>query len=178
MNNIKQFLAFVLIIGSVMWGLKSFEVLNITFPFIFSFLFILIGLATVVVVFGKHDIPALIIGTTLFLLGILLYLNQNFSSIPFASLLLPTAMFMIGINLIILFLDNPKLPAFLLVSSVFIGFPFFFLSRAGSMTFTSLLEAVLEMVLNYWLILFLALISLIFILIQGKNTKNDEDSAN
>ncbi|MBN8544544.1 MAG: hypothetical protein J0L60_00295 [Ignavibacteria bacterium] len=175
MNNIKQFIAFVLLIGSVMWGLKAFNVLDITFPFIFSFLFILIGLATVVVVFGKHDIPALLIGTTMFLIGILIYLNQNFYSIPWADLLLPTAMFMIGVNLIVLFLDNPKAPQFLLVSAVFIGFPFFFLSKENSMTVTSMLEAILEMASKYWLIIFLAAISVFFILLQGNFTRKDDE---
>ncbi len=175
MNNIKQFTAFVLLIGSVMWGLKAFSVIDITFPFIFSFLFILTGLATVVVVFGKHDIPALIIGTTMFLIGILIYLNQNFYSIPWADLLLPTAMFMIGVNLIVLFLDNPKVPQFLLVSAVFIGFPFFFLSNEGSMTVTSMLEAIVEMAAKYWLIIFLAAISVTFILMQGNISSKDDD---
>ena len=175
MNNIKQFIAFVLLIGSVMWGLKAFNVLDITFPFIFSFLFILIGLATVVVVFGKHDIPALLIGTTMFLIGILIYLNQNFYSIPWADLLLPTAMFMIGVNLIVLFLDNPKAPQFLLVSAVFIGFPFFFLSKENSMTVTSMLEAILEMASKYWLIIFLSAISVFFILLQGNFARKDDE---
>jgi hypothetical protein len=175
MDNIKQFLAYVLLIGSVMWGLKAFEVLDITFPFIFSFLFILIGLATVVVVFGKHDVPAIIIGTTMFLVGILIYLNQNFDSVPWATLLLPTAMFMIGINLIVLFLDNPKVPAFLLVSGVFVGFPFFFLSIEGSMTMISMLEAIVAMAEKYWLIIFLALISVILLLLQNKSPKKEED---
>lgn len=175
MNHIKQFIAFVLVITSVMWGLKAFEVLDITWPFIFSFLFILTGLATVVVVFGKHDVPALIIGTTLFLIGILIYLNQNFMSIPWASLLLPTAMFMIGVNLVILFLDNPKAPGFLIVSVVLIGFPFFFLSQENSMTPDSMLEAILEMVAKYWMIIFLAVISVIFILLQGKSNKDENE---
>ncbi len=175
MSHIKQFLAYVLIIAAVMWGLKAFEVLDITWPFIFSFLFILTGLATVVVVFGKHDVPALLIGTTMFLVGILIYLNQNFMSIPWASLLLPTAMFMIGVNLVILFLDNPKAPGFIIVSAVFIGFPFFFLSRENSMTTASMLEAIIEMVIKYWLIIFLATISVIFILLQGNNKKDEEE---
>ncbi len=175
MSHIKQFLAYVLIIAAVMWGLKAFEVLDITWPFIFSFLFILTGLATVVVVFGKHDVPALLIGTTMFLVGILIYLNQNFMSIPWASLLLPTAMFMIGVNLVILYLDNPKAPGFIIVSVVFIGFPFFFLSQENSMTPDSMLDAILEMISKYWLIIFLATISVIFILMQGNNKKDEED---
>lgn len=175
MSHIKQFLAYVLIIAAVMWGLKAFEVLNITWPFIFSFLFILTGLATVVVVFGKHDVPALLIGTTMFLVGILIYLNQNFMSIPWASLLLPTAMFMIGVNLVILYLDNPKAPGFIIVSVVFIGFPFFFLSQENSMTPDSMLDAILEMISKYWLIIFLATISVIFILMQGNNKKDEDD---
>ncbi len=175
MNHIKQFLAFIFIIVAVMWSLKTFAVLDITWPFIFSFLFILTGLATVVVVFGKHDVPALLIGTTMFLVGILIYLNQNFMSIPWASLLLPTAMFMIGVNLIILYLDNPKAPGFIIVSAVFIGFPFFFLSNENSMTPDSMLEAILEMVAKYWLIFFLASISVVFILLQGNNKKDEND---
>jgi len=153
-------------------------VLDINWPFIFSFLFILSGLATVVVVFGKHDVPALLIGTTLFLVGILIYLNHNFMSIPWAQLLLPTAMFMIGVNLIILFLDNPKVPGFLIVSVVFIGFPFFFLSQEDSMTLSSMFTAIGDMVTKYWLIIFLAVISVVFILLQGKNSGENGDNDN
>jgi hypothetical protein len=47
-------------------------------------------------------------------------------------------------------------PAFLLVSSVFVGFPFFFLSIEGSMTMISLLEAIVSMAEKYWLIIFLS----------------------
>ncbi|MBE2280660.1 MAG: hypothetical protein IAE91_09725 [Ignavibacteriaceae bacterium] len=142
--------------------------MDITFTFIFAFGFILVGLATVYIVFGKHDTSALIIGTTVFLIGILIYLNEQFFLMDWQQLLLPAGLVIIGINLLMLFFDDPKNYKALFISLVFFFVPIVLLSNKGTLNLDGYIKSLWNVLEKYWLIILLAVVSLIFVLSQHK----------
>lgn len=168
MEHAKNFVIYLLLLVSITMLLKFFGVLDITFTFIFAFGFILVGLATVFIVFGKHDTSALIIGTTVFLIGILIYLNEQFFLMDWQQLLLPAGLVIIGINLLMLFFDDPKNYKALIISLVFFFVPIVLLSNKGTLNLDGYIKSLWNVLEKYWLIILLAVVSLIFVLSQHK----------
>ncbi|NUM72098.1 MAG: hypothetical protein HUU43_14730 [Ignavibacteriaceae bacterium] len=177
MNYLKEFAIYVGLMFAITMILKFFGVLNITFTFIFSFLFIVIGLATVYFRFGKKDKPAIVIGTIIFLLGVLNNLNEHFFLMSMSQLYLPASLYIIGIVVLMLYIDEPKKVSYLFLSLFFISVPFFILSNRGGIRFDSIMAAALMVFSKYWLILLLAVISILFLVFQN-SVKQEEKKEN
>ncbi len=173
MNYLKEFAIYAGLMFGITMILKFFGILNITFTFIFSFLFIVIGLATVYFRFGKKDKPAIVIGTIIFLLGVLNNLNEHFFLMSISQLYLPASLYIIGIVVLMLFIEEPKKISYLFLSLFFISVPFFILSNRGGIRFDSIMDATLMVFSKYWLIFLLAVISIFFLVFQN-NLKVEE----
>ncbi|RPI66198.1 MAG: hypothetical protein EHM47_17230 [Ignavibacteriales bacterium] len=143
--------------------LRISGIISFTSIELLSYVLMFSGVTAVYYAFGNDRKGLLFIGSTIFLIGIIVYVNARFDLEDTRQLLFPSVMLIMGIGFLLLFMDASSQKLFLTLSLIFIigGLLFIFIFR--SFAFSALAESLWSMIKDYWIV-FLIVAGLLFIL--------------
>jgi hypothetical protein len=133
-----------------------------------SYLLTLSGAAIVYTSFGNDRKGILFTGSTLFLLGILVFINQNFELEDTRVLIFPSVLFISGIGFFLLYLDETVYKIFLVLSILFFTAGILVMLFTRLTAFNTFFSAFRSMIESYW---FIIIIVFILLLLLGRDTK-------
>ena len=133
--------------------LKISGILHIQNIEILSYVFIFFGLSYAFNSFGKNRQGLLFTSTTIFLIGLTLFIFCNFEIIQPSHLLLPATLMIIGIGFLMVWIDGEMKSQILILSVLFIFSGIALTILKGSITFRSFFVSIADMTAKYWPIL-------------------------
>jgi hypothetical protein len=149
--------------------LKFFGFISISGSEIISYALIFYGISDVYLSLGNNRRFSLFLGTVLFLVGVLLYVLNNFLIFWGPEILLPSAFIIPGIAYLMLNYDNPSNKKFLIIGTILIITGFTVTIINGKFNLSRFYQSVLKISSLYWQI---ALVSAgILILISFEERK-------
>ncbi len=123
-------LSFSFLLLGVIYLLKYFQIISVTFNEILSIIFVFYGILTVYTTLGEGRRFLAILAAITFFIGVILYITCNFDILNTQRIIYPSILFILGGCFVILFFDNPKEKIFLISGmilwaiSIFIIFSF------------------------------------------------------
>ena len=149
--------------------LKILGVIDFDSITILGYAFIFYGISAVYVSFGKRRKIFLFFGTFIFLVGLVMFLVSNFEFGNLRAVLFPALLLIIGISILMLYLDG-NAGTFLIVSSAFfIAAGIMLTYTIGEFSYNRLINSILSITLKYWPVILIVL-GIIFLI------KRDEKS--
>jgi hypothetical protein len=148
-------------------ALRIFNIIDFNSNEILSYAFILYGISVVYVSLGRNKRITLFFGSILFLIGIVLFVINNFDFMHPGQLLFPSLIFIIGISLLIVFFDNSSNIGLLVISCIFLFFGIIYTIFFGSISANLFLLSIERIVLKYWPVLIIIL-GIIFLIGRDK----------
>jgi hypothetical protein len=119
-RNYQSILTYLLLFLSLAIILKLFGIISLTGSEIFSYALIFYGISDVYLSIGNNRKISLFLGTTFFLVGILIYVLNNFLIFWEPEMLLPSALIIPGAAYLMLNYDNPSNKKFLIIGTALI----------------------------------------------------------
>lgn len=122
--------------------------------------FIAYGGGTVFSSVGNNKRLSVVIGTAVFLIGIIFFLNSNFTILNSSSLILPSAIFIAGACCLMLFIDDTQNKAALRIALVFFIAGLIYTFVAGRLNLILFLGSFADILLKYWLVVLVMVIAI------------------
>ncbi len=138
------FLAVILRIS----GIISFTILDLL-----NYLFMFAGISAVFSSFGKERKGILFSGSTLFLIGIVIYVTSKFDLEEARQIVFLSVLFIIGVGFLLLFIDSTSQKIYLVFSLFFIACGLLYIVFLRRSVLSGFADSLLAMVKSYWLIL-------------------------
>lgn len=158
-------LSFLLLAYAIkLLGFVDFSTLEIL-----AYTFIFYGVSQVYLSMGNDKKLALFLGSAIFLLGVEFFLLDNFDITSTSSIIFPSALLILGISSLMLFLDNTGDKAIMFISLIFILLGIIYSTNVGSMRFGNFFTALFQLFSRYWLIFVLSLVIIFFISREKKS---------
>ena len=158
-------LSFLLLAYAIkLLGFVDFSTLEIL-----AYTFIFYGVSQVYLSMGNDKKLALFLGSAIFLLGVEFFLLDNFDITSTSSIIFPSALLILGIGSLMLFLDNTGDKAIMFISLIFILLGIIYSTNVGSMRFGNFFTALFQLFSRYWLIFVLSLVIIFFISREKKS---------
>ncbi len=170
MKNNQPILIYLLTFLALSIILKLFGIINIESTELIGYALIFYGISLVYNSFGQNRVGILFTGATLFLVGLLLFLLSNFNFNDKKDIIFPSVLFILGINFLMLFFDDPAKKNFLAISATLILSGIITTSFLGTITFQSFLLTIADIAFKYWPVLLVAV--LLLVILQRDNRKN------
>lgn len=148
--------------------MKLFGVIDVAIAELLGYALIFYGITLVYTSFGKNRTGVLFIGSTLFLTGLLLFLINNFEFTNNNDVIFPAALLIIGIDFLMLFLDNTERLSFIAVSLTAIFSAIIVTLLLGSITFRTFFISIINIVEKYWPVVLIAAGLIIILNIEHK----------
>ena len=161
MNNNQPILIYLLIFLALSIILKLFGIIDVENTELIGYAMIFYGINLVYLSFGGKQQGLLFTGTVFFLVGLLLFLINNFEFINNKEIIFPSILLILGTGFLMLFLDNTSKKNFLLVSLTFILSALIVTTLLGSITATLFVDSVVKITVKYLLIALVAIVLLI-----------------
>jgi hypothetical protein len=161
LNNNQPILIYLLIFLALSIILKLFGIIDVENTELIGYAMIFYGINLVYLSFGGKQQGLLFTGTVFFLVGLLLFLINNFEFINNKEIIFPSILLILGTGFLMLFLDNTSKKNFLLVSLTFILSALIVTTLLGSITATLFVDSVVKITVKYWLIALVAIVLLI-----------------
>ncbi len=168
MNNNKPILIYLLTFLVLSIILRLFGIINIESTELVGYALIFYGISLVYTSFGQNRAGVLFTGSLLFLVGFLLYLLNNFNFANKKDIIFPSVLFILGINFLMLFFDDPAKKNFLAISAALVLSAIIVTIVLGSITFQSFLSTISDIAVKYWPVLLVSVLLLIIIHRDGK----------
>ena len=111
------------------------------------------GIATVYTSFGGKNKFLIFIGSVIFLSGIVISLPAHFDFVRPLNIFIPSSVLIIGISLLIVYLDDTQNRSILLASIILIASGVFFIFAARQLQIVIYWESVLKIIEVYWPVL-------------------------
>jgi hypothetical protein len=121
-----------------------------------SYVFMASGVAAVYASIGMDRKGILFTGSTLFLTGILIFINTRFDIEDVRLLVFPSVLLITGIGFFILYFDESSQKLFLIISIVFITAGLLFLLISRSEAFTGYAVSLWGMLKSYWIVVLIS----------------------
>lgn len=153
MKIYQSILTYLLIFLALSLILKIFGVISISVSELLGYSFIFFGISSSYVSLGQQQPLSLFLGTIIFLIGILLYVVNNFLIFWNQQLFLPASLLMIGIAFFMVYFDDMKRKKSSLASAGFILLGMVSTIIIGNINFTSFYNSVFKVAGNYWPVL-------------------------
>ena len=169
MRKYQSILTYLLLFLSLTLLLEFFGIINLPSSEIISYALIFYGISDVYLSLGRNHKYSLFLGTVFFLIGILLFVLNNFIVFWEPTLLFPTVLFIPGVAYLMLYLDNPSNKRFPIIGIVLITAGLIATIIKGQFNFTSFYTSFLRIAAIYWQIVLL--IAIILILISFEERK-------
>jgi len=143
--------------------LKIIGVIDFSSLELLAYLLIFSGAGLSYISFGKDKKGLLFISSTIFLVGILLFVNTRFDLEETRLLLFPSVLFITGTGFFLLYLDDSSQSIFISLSLIFLAGSVLFVIFFRTMALGGFFASIWDMLKNYWVII-LIVTGLIFIL--------------
>ncbi|HSP87927.1 MAG TPA: hypothetical protein VLN45_07320 [Ignavibacteriaceae bacterium] len=156
-------LLYLLIFLALSIVLKLFGIIDVTIVELFGYTSIFYGITLVYSSFGKKQLGVLFIGSSLFLTGLLIFLTNNFEFSNNNEIIFPAVLLIIGIDFLMLFLDNMERLSFIAISLTTIFSAIVVILLLGDMTFRGFFLSVINLVEKYWPIVVIAVGLILFL---------------
>ena len=149
MKIYQSILTYLLIFLALALILKIFGIISLSGSELFGYAFIFFGISSSYVSLGQRQSLSLFLGTIIFLIGILLFVVNNFLIFWNSQLFLPASLLMVGIAFFMVFFDNTQRKKSLLASVVFILLGIIATIIIGDIKFSSFFKSVFDVAGNY-----------------------------
>ncbi len=149
---------------------KFLGLINLANEEILSYTFIFYGISSVYISFGKNNKLRLFVGTTVFLVGIIFFIFNYFEIFYSTKIIFPSALLILGISSLMLYIDNIKDKVVLYISLILILAGIVFTASAGTMHLGSFLSSVINILFKYWIVILIA--AIIFMAIRRDDGEN------
>lgn len=157
MKKVDNLLQIVLLgIVGVLYLVKVLGILPMTNLTIFSFVLMVYGLVKTFLSFGKNMKGILFLSSTLFLAGVLLFINNVFILKNTSLILLPSFLFIAAAGCIILFLEDHTEKSFLYLSLMLFALSMLFTYSARAALLARQFGMGMNMLQDYWPLLVVA----------------------
>lgn len=163
MRKYQSLLTYLLLFLSISMLLKFFGFIRISSGEIFNYSLILLGISVVYLSLGKNRKISLFFGTVFFLIGILVFVLNNFLIFWGALLLMPTILFISGATFLMLCYDDPSDKKFFVIGSTLILAGLIVTVINGQLNLASFYDSLLKITASYWEIILIAAVILILI---------------
>lgn len=130
--------------------LKFLNVINVSFAELTGYALIFYGINLVYISFSKSRRVVLFSGTLLFLIGLILFLVNNFEFSDANEIIFPSILFIFGICFLMLFLDDTSKKNSLIISLTFMFTGSLVTTIVGEITISSFFNTVIIIVSSYW----------------------------
>ncbi len=147
--------------------LKLFGIIDVEGSEILGYLFIFFGISIVYLFMGKRKSGIVFTGTAVFLVGIVLFLLNNFDFPNPSELIFPSTFFIVGISSFMVFVDDSTHNIFLPISIILLLFGLIFTFIIGSLSFNSFTSSFVKILMKYWPVAII-LVGLLFLLWERK----------
>lgn len=158
----------ILILGLAVYAIALFGIIDIPLVLITAIIFMVYGLASVIAAIGSQRKAFLFFSTVVFLIGILLYVTNQYLFMNSKALLFPSGLFIIGSAFLMLFIDDSTNKIFLYTSGILIFFSFISIWIARSLGIMNFINSFSSIILDYSPI-FLILIGITILINRKKN---------
>jgi hypothetical protein len=143
--------------------LKITGLINIHSVELLGYVFIFFGLSYVFNSFGNSRKGVLFISTVIFLVGVVLVIISNFEIQQLSKIIIPSLLMIIGIGLLMTYIDGDQLTYILILSLLFIAAGIIITIAHGEITSHSFYSSILGVTEKYWpVVLIFAGIFLLF----------------
>ncbi len=146
--------------------LKLFGIIDFANSEILGYAMIFYGISSVYFSLGKDQKLHLFTGTVVFLIGILLFIINNFEIFNIEQLIPPSIMLIGGVGFIMLFIDEDSNFVSLIIGVVFVIIGITVTIKYGTINFVGFLEALWRVSKIYWAI-FIVILGILFFLSNG-----------
>lgn len=157
MKIYQSILTYLLIFLALALILKIFGIIFLTGSELFGYAFIFFGISSAYVSLGQQQAPSLFLGTIIFLIGILLYVINNFLIFWNSQLYIPVSMLMVGIAFFMVFFDDTSRKKSFISSVTFIFLGIILTIITGELKPGSFISAVFDVAGSYLPVLIITL---------------------
>ncbi len=156
---------FVFIIAFVFISilLNAFGITSLKNGEILSYVLAFYGLGLVFISFGTERRGSLFLGTVVFLVGIIVFIRNNYSFEDDSKVIIPSVFMILGISFFILFLDETSHRVPLYVAVVFMIIGLLFTIFSGSPGFISFFRAIPEIIIKVFPLLIIAVLLILLL---------------
>ncbi len=168
MEKHQSIISYLLILLLFLILLKITGFINIHSVELLGYVFIFFGLSYVFNSFGNRRKGVLFTSTIIFLVGVVLFIISNFEIQQQSKLIIPSFLLIIGIGLLMTYIDGNQLTYFLILSLLFIIAGIIITIIHGEITFHSFCSSFLGVTEKYWSVILIS--AGIFLLFRKDNT--------
>ena len=169
MNN-QPILLYLLIFLALATALKLMGVIDIQSTELIGYAMIFYGINLVYTSFGKKERGILFAGTSLFLIGLLIFLTNHFEFLNEREIIFPSILFIAGISFLMLFFDDTSKKNFFIISATLIFTAIAVTAILGNITLPLFFNSVVNITVKYWPV---AVITIgIILILHRENKKN------
>jgi hypothetical protein len=154
-------LFFILIFSALLLILRKAGVIEISINTIVNYIIIFYGLSLVYNSFAKNKLQ-LFVGSVLFLTGVAFFIVNDFDFSDVWQIVLPSAIIIIGLSCLMLYLSNRNDTSFLIIGGLFFSAGVIVIFVTGHLSFDKYFASVIEVAADYWLILIILIIVILF----------------
>jgi hypothetical protein len=129
---------------------KILGVVNLYNTDLLSYLLVFLGLSYAYNSFGNNRKGILFASTVVFLIGLMLFVISNFEIQQVSKIILPSSMMIIGIGLLMIYIDGHKVTYLFVLSLLFILVGVIISITRGRLTFISFLSSGVSIAGKYW----------------------------
>ncbi|OGU77122.1 MAG: hypothetical protein A2V93_07110 [Ignavibacteria bacterium RBG_16_34_14] len=156
MSNNQLALIYLLIFLALSIVLKLFGIIDFTSVELIGYALIFYGITLVYTSFGNKQTVILFIGSSLFLVGLILFLINNYEFTNSKEIIFPSLLLIIGINFLMLFFDDPTRKGYLAISLTSIISAIIVTTLLGSITVKTFFTSIINIGDKYWPIVLIA----------------------
>jgi len=153
LNNKVSSIGLTLIILGILLLMKLFGIIKVQTNEIYGNMMLFFGITSVFFNVGKNRRGELFLGASVFMLGVLFHVLNNYDILNTNRLFLPSILFITATGFIILFLDNYKERSFLLVSIALYFISFFTIEFYSDFGIIRFANSTGFLILEFWPIL-------------------------
>lgn len=153
MKIYQSILTYLLIFLALALILKIFGIISLAGSELFGYAFIFFGISSSYVSLGQQQPISLFLGTIIFLIGILLYVVNNFLIFWNSQLFIPASLLMVGIASFMVFFDDTARKKTLAASLFFLLTGIIATAIAGNIDVYKFFSSVQDVADNYWPVL-------------------------
>jgi len=161
---------YLLIFLALSVALKLIGIIDVESTELLGYAMIFYGINLVYVSFGKKELGILFTGTSLFLIGLLVFLTNHFEFINEKEIIFPSILFIAGIGFLMLFFDDTSKKNFFLISATLIFAAITVTALLGNITLDVFFNSIIKITVKYWPV---ALITIVLITILHRESKKN-----
>jgi len=166
----QSILTYLLIFFALTILLRFLGIINIASSEVIGYGLIFFGGASVYISLGRNQKITLFLGTTIFLVGILLYVINNFLIFWDSYLLIPSLLIIPSLGFFVLFVEDYRNKRLLLISLLLFLFGLSTVVLYGQFNLNLFLSSIISVASNYWRVIFILAIIFIIVLWEERKT--------